>query len=65
VKKGVAVVRSSRVCYGHMTHETNDDRFGFLSAGTLNPWKARVLLMLVLAEGVTDHAARQHIFDNY
>lgn len=65
VKKGVAVVRSSRVCYGHMTHDAHDDQVGFLSAGTLNAWKARVLLMLILAEGVTDHAARQRIFDSY
>jgi L-asparaginase len=65
VNKGVAVVRSSRVCYGHMTHDGHDDQVGFLSAGTLNPYKARVLLMLILAEGINDHAARQRIFDSY
>jgi L-asparaginase len=65
VKKGIAVVRSSRVCYGHVTHDTYDDQVGFLSAGTLNPWKARVLLMLILTEGITDYARRQGFFDNY
>lgn len=65
VKKGVAVVRSSRVSYGHMTHDIHDDKVGFLSAGTLNPWKARVLLMLILADGITDYATRQRIFDSY
>lgn len=65
VNRGIAVVRSSRVCYGHVTHDTYDDQVGFLSAGTLNPWKARVLLMLILAEGITDRAARQKIFDEY
>jgi L-asparaginase len=65
VKHGVAVLRSSRVSYGHMTHDAHDDEVDFLSAGTLNPWKARVLLMLILVEGVTNHAARQRIFDSY
>jgi L-asparaginase len=39
-----------------------DDTLGTVTAGTLNPYKARVLLMLALAAGVTDIQA---IFDAY
>jgi L-asparaginase len=65
VKRGVVVVRSSRVSYGRTTHDTHDRQVGFLSAGTLNPWKARVLLMLMIAANITDSIARQRIFDRY
>lgn len=65
VKQGVAIVRSSRVSYGHVSHNKIDNQAHFLSAGTLNPWKARILLMLILAEGIIDQAERQRIFDHY
>ncbi|CAF3408432.1 unnamed protein product [Rotaria socialis] len=65
VRQGVAIVRSYRVSYGHVSHEKLDDEADFLTAGTLNAWKARVLLMLILAEGINDHAERQYIFDHY
>jgi L-asparaginase len=64
---GVAIVRSSRTGSGHVMHNgaANDDALGFVSAGTLNPYKARVLLALALASGITEHTALQHIFDTY
>ena len=65
VSRGVAVVRSSRVCYGHTTHEERDNQIGFLSAGTLNPYKARILLMFILGDNIVGHAERQRIFDTY
>ncbi|SAK67823.1 L-asparaginase II [Caballeronia hypogeia] len=64
VKQGVAVVRASRVGSGHVMRNgaASDDALGTVSAGTLNPYKARVLLMLALASGAQD---LQRIFDTY
>ncbi|KVE33047.1 asparaginase [Burkholderia sp. TSV86] len=64
---GVAVVRASRVGSGHVMRNgaANDDALGFVSAGSLNPYKARVLLILALAAGVTDARALQQVFDTY
>ncbi|KNH07248.1 L-asparaginase [Candidatus Burkholderia brachyanthoides] len=64
VKQGVAVVRSSRVGSGHVIRNgaAFDDALGTLSAGTLNPYKARVLLLLALAANVPD---LQRVFDTY
>jgi len=64
---GVAVVRASRVGSGHVMRNgaAPDDTLGFVSAGTLNPYKARVLLMLALAAGQSEPAALQQIFDTY
>jgi L-asparaginase len=42
-----------------------DDALGSVSAGTLNAYKARVLLMLSIAAGITDAAALQQLFDTY
>ncbi|TAM31250.1 MAG: asparaginase [Paraburkholderia sp.] len=65
--KGVAVVRASRVGSGHVMHNgaAKDDALGFISAGTLNPYKARVLLALALARGITDRIELQRVFDTY
>ena len=65
--KGVAVVRASRVGSGHVMHNgaAKDDVLGFISAGSLNPYKARVLLALALAAGVADRAALQRAFDTW
>ncbi|HEY2024256.1 asparaginase [Paraburkholderia sp.] len=65
--RGVAVVRSSRVGSGHVMRNgaAADDALGFVSAGALNPYKTRVLLMLALAAGVTGAAALQKVFDTY
>ncbi len=64
---GVAVVRASRVGSGHVMRNgaAPDDALGFVSAGTLNPYKARVLLMLALAVGESEPAALQQVFDTY
>ena len=49
-KKGVVVVRSSRVGNGLVTRsaENRDDELGFVVADTLSPQKARILAMLAL-----------------
>ncbi|EKS67898.1 type II L-asparaginase [Burkholderia sp. SJ98] len=64
VKQGVAVVRASRVGSGHVMRNgaANDDALGTVSAETLNPYKARVLLMLAVASNVQDV---QRVFDVY
>ena len=64
---GVAIVRSSRVGSGHVMRNgaAADDALGFVTAGALNPYKARVLLMLALAAGHTTPAALQQVFDTY
>lgn len=41
----------------------NDDALGFVSAGSLSPFKARVLLMLALANGIVARDALQRAFD--
>ncbi len=50
VKKGVVVVRSSRVVSGLVGRnvELNDDELGFIASDELNPQKARILLTLAL-----------------
>jgi len=49
-KKGVVVVRSSRVMTGTVGRnvEVNDDELNFVASDELNPQKARILLMLAL-----------------
>jgi L-asparaginase len=49
-KKGVVVVRSSRVITGTVGRnvEVNDDQLGFVASDELNPQKARILLSLAL-----------------
>lgn len=50
--KGVIIVRSSRVGQGILARngEANDDELDFVVADTLNPQKARILLMLALTK---------------
>jgi L-asparaginase len=50
VKKGVVVVRSSRVPTGSVGRnvEVNDDELGFIASDELNPQKSRILLSLAL-----------------
>lgn len=64
IRQGVAVVRSSRVGAGHVMRNgaAPDDAMGSISAGSLNPYKARVLLMLALQSGIAD---LQTVFDTY
>lgn len=49
-KKGVVVVRSSRVATGTVGRnvEVNDDQLGLVASDELNPQKARILLSLIL-----------------
>ena len=50
VKKGVIVVRASRVAVGLVGRnvELDDDKLGFIASDELNPQKARILLSLAL-----------------
>ncbi len=66
MQRGVAVVRSSRTGSGLVSRNgaVNDDLFGSISADTLSPQKARVLLCLALT--LTQQSADlQHYFDTY
>ncbi|AOJ62887.1 L-asparaginase [Burkholderia ubonensis] len=67
VKQGIAVVRASRAGSGHVMKNgaACDDALGFVSAGSLNPFKARVLLMLALANGIGARDDLQRLFDTY
>jgi len=65
-KKGVVVVRSSRVGSGAVVRnvEVDDDKLGFVAAIELNPQKARVLLQQALTK-TKDVASIQKIFEEY
>ena len=62
---GVPGVRSSRVDEGLVDRnvEVDDDALGLIAARALGPAKARVLLMVLIANGITDAAAVQAAFD--
>ncbi|MFK4003600.1 asparaginase [Qipengyuania sp. NPDC077563] len=62
-RNGVAVVRASRTDEGLVDREPEDRDNGFIAARALNPQKARVLLQLLLADGISDPAAIQQKFD--
>ena len=66
VKKGVVVVRSSRVPTGSVGRnvEVNDDEMGFVASDELNPQKSRILLMLALLKPRTS-AELQQLFQTY
>ena len=65
-KKGVVVVRSTRVGSGIVRRniEINDDELGFVAALELNPQKARVLLRLALLK-TKSPAEVQRMFSEY
>ena len=65
-KKGIAVVRSTRTGNGIVARngEANDDALHFSVSDTLNPQKARILLMLALTK-TKDPAEIQRIFWEY
>ncbi len=65
-KKGVVVVRASRVGSGVVRRniELNDDALGFVSAMELNSYKARVLLRLALTK-TSDVKEIQRMFMEY
>jgi L-asparaginase len=66
VKKGVVVVRSSRVPTGNVGRnvEVNDDELGFIASDELNPQKSRILLSLALLKPRTKTEV-QSLFYNY
>ncbi|MEM1052108.1 MAG: asparaginase [Pseudomonadota bacterium] len=65
VESGVPVVRSSRVDEGLVDRnvEVDDDAYGFVAARALGPAKARVLLMVLTANGARDSRDIQAAFD--
>lgn len=65
-KDGILVVRSSRTPTGSTTldAEVDDDKYGFVASGTLNPQKARILLMLSLTQ-TKNYQDIQKMFQHY
>ena len=65
-EKGINIVRSSRVPTGPtcLNGEVDDAKYHFVAALTLNPQKARVLLMLALTK-TTDWQQIQKYFEEY
>lgn len=65
-QKGVLIVRASRVGQGILARngEANDDELDFVVADTLNPQKARILLMLALTR-TTSSKDIQRMFYSY
>jgi L-asparaginase len=65
-KKGIVIVRSSRVGNGMVTRSTEnrDDELGFVASDTLSPQKARILTMLALMR-TNDVGQIQRMFYEY
>jgi len=65
-RNGIIIVRSTRVGSGLVARngEANDDELDFVVSGTLNPQKARVLLLLALTQ-TTDTKEIQQMFYDY
>ena len=63
VRAGVPVVRASRVDQGLVDREPEDDAHGFIAARALGPSKSRILLQLLLADGISDPVRAQAAFD--
>ncbi len=65
-QKGAIIVRASRVGQGILARngEANDDELDFVAADTLNPQKARILLMLALTK-TTSTKEIQRMFYTY
>ncbi|MEL6876930.1 MAG: asparaginase [Pseudomonadota bacterium] len=60
---GMPIVRASRLDEGLVDREPEDDENRFVAARALNPQKARILLQMLIASGITDPAAIQKYFD--
>ena len=56
------MVRSSRVGNGRVIARNDDDALGMIPADTLNPQKARILLILALT-GTNDLKEIRRMFD--
>jgi L-asparaginase type II len=65
-RRGIVIVRSSRVGQGIVARngEANDDELDFVVSDTLNPQKARILLMLALTR-TSDAREIQRMFYTY
>ena len=64
IKQGVTVVQSSRAGSGRVPNRKQLIERGFVSADTLNPQKARVLLMVALSK-TSDVTELRRIFAEY
>ena len=62
-QQGLPVVRATRVDEGLVDREPQDDANGFVAARALGPAKARILLQLLTAGGVTGAADIQAAFN--
>ncbi|MEO1968345.1 MAG: asparaginase [Sphingomonadaceae bacterium] len=60
---GIAVVRASRTDEGLVDREPEDTANGFVAARALSPQKSRILLQLLIADGVCEPSAMQEAFD--
>ncbi len=63
-RHGVMLVRSSRVGQGIVTASADDELLGLVAADSLNPQKARMLLMLALGK-TRDFRRVQQYFNHY
>ena len=65
-QNGIAVVRSSRIMTGPTAQwdEVDDDKLGFAASWFINPYRARVLLMLALTK-TNDYREIQRMFTEY
>lgn len=61
-QQGIVVVRATRANEGLVDREPEDDANGFVAARALGPAKARILLQVLIANGVTDPARVQEAF---
>ena len=61
--QNIPVVRATRVDEGLVDREPGDDADGFVAARALGPAKARILLQLLVASGITDPTEAQDAFD--
>ena len=61
--QGVLVVRSSRVDEGLVDRAPDDDASRFVAARALGPAKARILLQVLIANGVSDLGEVQEAFN--
>ena len=62
--QGVVVCQSTRVGSGRVVRSPSLTRRGFVAAGDLQPWKARILLALAL-DRTSDPSDIQRMFDEY
>ena len=60
---GVAVIQATRVAAGRVPAIASLVSRGWVAVGDLNPWKARILLRLALAAGITGREELQALLD--